>query len=122
MEKYNKIFGTQGENAAEKYLAKKGYEILCRNFRIRGGEIDIIARKGEFTVFVEVKTRHSDSFGTPGEAVTQNKIKRIINAANYYIMQNGNLSCRFDVMEVYGSMKGDKFKLKKINHIENAFM
>ena len=122
MKKYNKIFGAKGESAAEKHLIKKGYKILCRNFNIRGGEIDIIAQKGEFTVFVEVKTRRSEEFGTPAEAVTYNKMQRLIKAANYYIMQNGDCHGRFDVIEVYGSMKGDKFILEKINHIKNAFM
>ena len=122
MEKYNKVFGGNGERAAEKYLSKKNYKILERNFNVRGGEVDIVAQKGEFTVFVEVKTRQTTSFGTAAEAVTYTKKQRLIQAANCYILKHGDCHARFDVIEVYGEMRGNKFVLFEINHIENAFM
>lgn len=122
MEKYNKTIGNCGEESASKYLKKNKYKIIERNFNIRGGEIDIIAQKGECLVFVEVKTRSAVDYGTPAESVTYHKRQRIIKAANVFLQRFGNSYTRFDVIEVYGSMCGEKFKLSEINHIENAFM
>ena len=63
MEKYNKVLGNCGEDAAVKYLKKNKYIVTERNFNVRGGEIDIIAKKGGYVIFVEVKTRTSDDYG-----------------------------------------------------------
>lgn len=122
MEKYNKVIGKCGEDAAEKYLKKHKYKIIERNFNIKGGEIDIVAQKGEYIVFAEVKTRSANDYGTPAAAVTYVKRQRIIKAANIFLQRTGTSYTRFDVIEVFGSMCGDKFILAKINHIENAFM
>ncbi len=73
-----------GEDAACEYLSKNGYKILERNFRKSYGEIDIIAVKNETLVFVEVKTRTSDKFGTPFEAISPSKIKMLIKGAKFY--------------------------------------
>ena len=121
LDKYNKSIGNFGERAAEKYLRKNGYKIADRNYLIRGGEIDIIAKKGTYTVFVEVKTRRNDSFGTPSEAVTYNKKMRMIKAASVYLMYKEETDVRFDVMEVYVKKGFFGLKADKINHIENAF-
>lgn len=122
MEKYNKTIGNYGEEAASRYLKKNKYKIIQRNFTIRGGEIDIIAQKDEYLVFVEVKTRTADDYGTPAQSVTYHKRQRIIRAANVFLQKFGNAYTRFDVIEVYGSISGEKFKLAEINHIENAFI
>ncbi len=110
--------GTLGENAAVKLLKKKGYEILERNFRKKYGELDIIAKKDDLVVFVEVKLRSSKDFGTAAEAVTFKKQQRIIRTAKAYIVQH-SLDCafRFDVIEVYH--KG--LTITEVNHIESAF-
>lgn len=121
LDKYNKNIGNFGESAAERYLRKNGYTILERNYLIRGGEIDIIAKKDTYTVFVEVKTRRNEHFGTPSEAVTYNKKMRMIKAASVYLVYKGETDVRFDVIEVYLKKGIFGFKADKINHIENAF-
>ena len=105
--------GRRGERAARKFLKKQGYKILARNFKNPFGEVDIIARKGEVTAFVEVKTRCTDSYGTPSEAVGPERQRRYIAGANYYFTgKRHDGIIRFDVIEVYRG---------RINHIENAF-
>lgn len=105
-----------GEQLAADYLQKQGYLILARNFTSRLGEIDIIAQKDDFKVFVEVKSRTQSTYGYGREYVTPSKIKKICKTADYYRMKEGNASdCyRFDVMEV-------DLKTKTIEHFENAF-
>ncbi len=73
-----------GENAACRYLEKKGYEIIERNFRKGYGEIDIVAIQENTLVFVEVKTRSSERFGTPFEAISSRKLKKLLAGAKYY--------------------------------------
>lgn len=76
-----------------------GYKILEENYRWRGGEIDLIARDGDFLVFVEVKARTSEAFGTPEEAITAVKRKRLIRTAQKYLLAHPtNLGVRFDVV------------------------
>ncbi len=107
----NKELGDFGENIAEEYLRREGYDILKRNFRCRLGEVDIIGRKGNRIVFVEVKTRTSDILGLPREAVDSRKIDNIRKVAAVYMMWEKitNYQVGFDVIEVY------------CNQIENAF-
>jgi putative endonuclease len=102
MSSSNQETGVIGENISERYLLKEGYEILERNFRCRLGEIDIIARRGSYICFVEVKTRHGNFFGNPCEAVNHIKQKRIWRIAEFYIQKNKlfDFSFRFDVIEV----------------------
>lgn len=121
MEKYKKVVGNLGEVEAVKFLKKKGYIILERNFNVHGGEIDVIAKKDGYIVFVEVKTRSTDDFGGGLEAVNYTKQQRMAKAAQLYLMKCGDTPARFDVIVVNGCMKGKKFKKDKIQHIENAF-
>lgn len=107
--------GKIGEDAVCKFLKERGKTILERNFHSRFGEIDIIFKDGEVTVFVEVKTRKSTAYGTPAEFVTENKMKKIIKTAMIYL-ENAECDMRFDVAEVY--IKNNTYK---INYIENAF-
>lgn len=89
--------GNRGEEIAARYLADNGYKIIGRNFRIRGGEIDIVAidptdtSGQEVLVFVEVKTRTSHQFGTGLEAITPWKLKALIKSAEFYKLQHRNL-------------------------------
>ena len=83
MERISK--GKQGEDAAASFLAKEGYKIVERNFRCPLGEIDIVAVDKGILVFVEVKTRSSNKFGLPEEAVNRRKQHQIIKAAQFYI-------------------------------------
>lgn len=112
----SKIIGDQGENKALEYLEKNGYKIIGRNYKVYSGEIDLIARKDHYLVFVEVKSRKDDSYGYGYEAVDKNKQKKIKMAAEIYYHSNGleNLQPRFDVIEIYT----DK---EIINHYEDAF-
>lgn len=79
--------GNKGEDLACEYLQKQGYKILERNFRIRGGEIDIVAYDKEYLVFVEVKTRYSHEYGLPVESITPWKIKYLLKTAQFYILK-----------------------------------
>src|SRR3989344_5121605 len=78
----NKDVGNSGEETACRYLQKQGYKILGRNYRIRGGEIDIVAKDKEALVFVEVKTRWSHEYGSPAESMTPWKIKFILKTVS----------------------------------------
>lgn len=112
----NKEKGDIGETIAKRYLVEKGAYILESKYRIKTGEIDIIARLDNEIVFVEVKARSNLKFGRPSESVNKNKINKIINTSKYYILRNNlyDTPIRFDVIEIYLSEK-------KINHIVNAF-
>jgi len=111
--------GTFGEQLAEEFLLKKGYEILDKNYRFAKAEVDIIAKdlKENEIVFVEVKTRHSDYLVEPEFAVTKKKQKLIISAADRYITsrQIENWS-RFDIISIILHPEG-----REIRHIEGAF-
>lgn len=107
--------GIDGEKTAAKYLKKNKYKILDCNYRSRFGEIDIIAKKDDFIVFVEVKARNNNSLGEPREAVTYSKQSKIIKTAEFYILDKKiDLQPRFDVIEVFTDTD-------TVNHIENAF-
>lgn len=94
--------GRRGEKEAEKALKKGGYRIIERNFRCRHGEIDIVAQDGDTIVFVEVKTRGSDRFGSPGSSVDSRKQRHMVMASSVYIAEKGLVDClaRFDVVSV----------------------
>jgi putative endonuclease len=109
--------GTEGEEAAARFLKKKGYKIVSRNFKSPVGEVDIIAEDGDTLVFVEVKTRTDDSFGHPFEAVTgrkQEKLRKV--ALSYLKYSRREVASRFDVLSV--EAKGDGYT---IEHIKDAF-
>lgn len=109
----NVEIGQKGENIATRYLRLRLYKILERNYRRKTGEIDIIAKKGGYIIFIEVKYRNNTNKGLPREAVTPFKQRQIKRTAEMYILEN-KLDCnmRFDVIEILG---------KKVEHIKNAF-
>ena len=118
--------GRLGEELAVKFLKKNKYKIIERNKHCSHNEIDIIAKNKEYIVFVEVKTRSTENdlysyFGTPAQAVTYSKKKRVLDAARSYLRTEGakGRQPRIDVIEVY--LEKDTHALLKINHIENAF-
>jgi len=108
----------QGQQEAEAFLLAKGYKILERNYRVRGGEIDLIAQRKEYIVFIEVKLRSGVGYGYPRESVGAVKQRKIIKTAMQYIAVHGldNQDFRFDVVEVLS-----RDKHVEISHIENAF-
>jgi len=107
-----------GENIAADYLKEKKYKIIERNFRKGYGEIDIIATKNNILVFVEVKTRTSNQFGTPFEAITTYKLRTLTKTAQFYKALNPKLpeSLRIDAISVSLDYKGN---IKHIEHVEN---
>ena len=84
--------GARAEDAACAFLRDRGYEILARNLRLGHGELDIVARRDGVTAFVEVKYRRDGRFGTPAEAVTPLKMRRILDAATCYAAEHGLLN------------------------------
>lgn len=84
------IIGKTGEDLAAKFLQKQGYKILERNFRIRGGEIDIIALHKNTLIYVEVKTRTSQKFGLPEESINYYKVNFLKRAASFYRLKRQN--------------------------------
>ena len=117
MSLFNKLLGKEGEDQAAKFLVKKGYRILERNYRTRNGEIDLITLHEGAVVFVEVKTRTSDAYGAPELAVNARKQGRMIKAALGYIKYKKlhQVPCRFDVVAI-SSSAGQPVEL-----IQNAF-
>ncbi len=109
--------GDKGEEIAQIYLLKKGYKIVATNWHFGHNELDIIANDGEQLVIVEVKSRTGHSYEHPSEAVSNQKIKRIVDAAEGYILKhNLNVETRFDVITVI--FTADTYELE---HFEDAF-
>lgn len=116
-----KLLGAFGEDTACRWLRRHGYRILGRNFSCRFGEIDIIARKGKYLAFVEVKMRKNADHGAAMEFVTPAKQRRLIQTAEYWLMKNPvELQPRFDVAEVYAP-EGLMTRKPEIHYIEDAF-
>lgn len=110
-----RTIGTAYEEQAVLFLQQKGYYIVEKNFRCRQGEIDIVARDGQYLVFVEVKYRKASANGLPEEAVDRRKQQKIIRTAQYYLYQKNlgeDCPCRFDVVGICG----DRIRLT-----QNAF-
>jgi putative endonuclease len=112
-------WGRRGEDLAHRYLQSQGLIIIGRNYRSRGGsaEVDIIAREGDTVVFVEVKTRATDRFGAPEEAVDREKRVKIIRAAADYLFRTewDRDRIRFDIVSVLFG------EVQRIEHIRGAF-
>ncbi len=111
--------GFSGESTACEYLARLGLTIVERNFRCREGEIDVVARDGDVTVFVEVKERRGPEHGSAYEAVTPGKRRRVIHAARLYAAQHGltERPLRFDVISIDWVNEGRP----KVRHDRGAF-
>lgn len=108
--------GQRGEEEALAHLRAQGFEILEQNWRHRKEEIDIIAREGDFLVFVEVKTRSSDQHGRPEEFVSRAKQKKLIQAANAYIeAKDWFIESRFDIIAITLHPEWE------LRHIRDAF-
>ncbi len=115
-----RLFGDRGENAAAKFLKRKGCRVLAKQFETRWGELDLICLDGECIVFVEVKTRRSAATTQPGEAVDRRKQLHLTKAAFHWLKQNQLLEhkARFDIVTVVWP---DHAKQPTIEHFENAF-
>ncbi|MFP3974660.1 MAG: YraN family protein [Dehalococcoidia bacterium] len=112
--------GRFGEKVAGGYLRRHGYKVLQTNYRTRAGEIDIVAQKGEYLVFVEVRTKRDTDFGTPEESIRQSKKEKLAALAELYIQSHESYSSmpwRIDVVAVEVRQDG---KVSRVELIENA--
>lgn len=112
--------GKRAEKAVARRLWWEGYRILERNYAVRGGEVDIIARKGETVAFVEVRARQEGSAIAPQDTVGYGKQRRIDTAASAYLKAKrlGDVSVRYDIAEVWLDERG---KPARIDILEDAF-
>ncbi len=111
----NRATGTKYEEMAAKYLEKKGYRVVQKNYRTPYAEIDLLLEKDHTWIFCEVKFRSNNNCGNPLDAVTKQKQRRISRAALQFYASHGyeEYACRFDVIAINGD--------GTIQHIENAF-
>ena len=105
---YRQRLGERGEQLAADWYTRRGYEVVARNWRCRDGELDLVVRRPGELVFCEVKTRSSDRFGVPAEAVTARKQQRLRGLAARYLAAHGagsrrRVTIRFDVAAVVGA-------------------
>lgn len=114
---HRQTVGNLGESLAANFLSEKGYHILKRNFRAGHGEIDIIARDEDTIVFVEVKTRTNDLFGTPQESVGIRKLQEIMKTSQFFMLQYPGYTERIDVISIALPHAGQELR---IEHFENV--
>lgn len=115
----NLTTGNKGEDLACQFLKEQGYKILERNYRIRGGEIDIVAKDKDYLVFVEVKARYSHKFGLPIEAITPWKLKALLKSALFYIQKIkwGDKGYRIDLISIDYTEGDDNPRIDLIKNI-----
>ncbi len=113
MKSENKKTGSRGEELALGKLLSKGYQLLQKNYGNKFGEIDLVMRDGKTIVFVEVKTKIGDDFGTPEEMVNRNKLARVRKMGEVFLVESGNWNCpcRIDVVAVVLSLAGEVVRL-----------
>jgi putative endonuclease len=114
--KHNQRMGKWGEDTVAAYLAERGYEIITRNARTPYGEIDIVAKQDDITIFVEVKSRTSNKMGLPEDSVNARKQAHMLACAEHYAAENAIDHWQIDVIAVEGQVGLEP----KITHFENA--
>jgi putative endonuclease len=113
----NLKIGKMGEEFAGKYLEKYGYKIIERNYRTKYAEIDLIARKGREMVFVEVRTKRGENFGTPEETINKKKLRKIWgNVRAYVAWKRWKGSSRVDAICIVLKLDGE---IDRLNHYQN---
>jgi putative endonuclease len=114
-----RALGQQAEQLAAVHLERRGYRVIDRNYRYRGGELDMVARDGETLVFVEVRARRSAACGAPFETVGREKQRRVARAAEHWLVTHGltRAFARFDVVSVLLPVDGTP----EVEVIPNAF-
>ena len=116
--------GAYTEDLARQFLERKGFKLIQRNFNCRLGEIDLIMQDNNCIVFVEVRYRKNNDFGSGAESVTYNKQQKLIKAASWYLQQHGNSNsqpARFDVVSITGSIENNDLNSIDFNWVSNAF-
>lgn len=117
MAQHNEL-GKKGEELAIDYLLNNGYSIVEKNYRFKKAEVDIIAKKGDVLIAVEVKTRSSIYYGNPQEFVNPKKIQLLVSAIDNYVNEYDlDVEIRFDIIAVIKEQNSFK-----IEHIEDAFL
>ncbi len=111
--------GNLAEDFASHLLQSKGYKVIDRNFRSRFGEIDIVAEEGSTLVFVEVKARWSQKFGSPEEAVTPSKLRKIRKTAEYYALINSKTDRKMRIDVVALEINGGAVTSSKIIQVDS---
>ena len=96
IKQFNRKIGKDGEEIAAKYLSDKGYKILEKNYYTKFGEIDLIALKNSVLIFVEVKLKHGDGFGTPEEMIGNSKLSQVQRMAEFYLIDNPGIAKKYD--------------------------
>ena len=114
--KHNQRIGKWGEDAVAAYLTERGYEIIARNARTPYGEIDIVTKQADVTIFVEVKTRTSSRMGLPEESVNFRKQAHMLACAEHYAMENAIDHWQIDVIAVEGRQGTEP----NVTHFENV--
>ena len=110
--------GARGEAAARTYLRRRGYAIEAVNYRCRWGEIDIVASHGGVLVFVEVRTRRGESYGSPQESITPRKRERLVLTAQHYLQEHDlDGHWRIDLVAIEADGRG---AVRRIQQVENA--
>lgn len=119
MSRARRDLGIWGEEVACEYLKAQGYQVLKRNVRTAEGELDIVAKQGDCFVFVEVKARGSQTFGSPEEAITHSKQRRLRRAAWAYLQEQElmDVTWRIDVVAIDGSLARG---VRRLEHYEFA--
>jgi putative endonuclease len=107
--------GAAAEQLAADYLQGRGLTLIERNFRVRGGEIDLVCRDGKSTVFVEVRLRGRSDFGGAAASITSAKQARLVLAARHWLLRHGETPCRFDCILL------DGLESKNITWLRDAF-
>jgi putative endonuclease len=118
-ESRQQVIGKWGESLAADFLSEKGYKILARNVRTEYGEIDLIVTRGDVLIFVEVKTRTSNEFGYPEDAITNKKKEHLLASAQAYLQNHSEFEgdWRIDVIAIW---RKDRNAPQQIIHFENA--
>lgn len=128
MKQFNRKKGSVGEKIAADFLFKKGYKILEKNYSTKFGEIDLIVThstsSGRVLVFVEVKSKETEDFGTPEEMIGRKKLMQVQRTAELYLMKNPDIekkydSLRIDAVCIVGPPSQSLGEVKRIDHYEN---
>ncbi len=100
IKQFNKLKGKEGEDMAAKWLEDRGYKILDKNNSTKWGELDIIVSKNEILVFVEVKLKSTEDYGTPEEMIGKNKLMQVRRTAEMYLLTNPDIAKSFDRYQI----------------------
>ena len=121
MKVFNRELGKRGEEIAKSYLEKKGYKIVSKNFRNRFGEIDLVATNKGKIIFIEVKLKIGDSFGSPEEMINSKKLFQVQKTAWAFLKQNPEIAQKYQIYRIDAVciVLGEGDRVLRISHYEN---